>query len=773
MNLSRLQFSAASILTISLCIGGFVFAASAQQNSGDESQVQRHVDRLLRAMTIDEKIGQLTQLFATSSLEPLENMIVRGQLGSVLASDPAVINRLQHIAVDKSRLKIPLLIAADVIHGYRTIFPVPIGLAASWDPLLVRQAHSIAAREARANGIHLLFTPMVDISRDPRWGRIVEGAGEDPWLGSAMAAAQVRGLQGEGIGDPEHVLACMKHFAGYGASEGGRDYDAANLSEVQLRNIYFPPFASAVKAGVACAMTAYTDLNDIPGAANGWLLRDILRGEWNFRGFVVSDADAVSHLVTQGHAKNLSEAAVRALTAGVDIEIGFESTAYSQHLQKALASGRITAEQLDAAVRRVLEVKVRMGLFKNPYVNEDLASKISLAPAHRAASRSAAERSAVLLRNEGRLLPLRRGMHNRIAVIGPLADAARDTLGPWALDADVSETVTVVRGLREKLGDAAVVTSEPGVQIARKFPSFFDAIMKISAPPQWTAEQARERMKAAVDLARTADLVILVLGEAQNMAGMSASRQSLELPGEQNSLLQSVVATGKPVVLVLINGRPLDLQRTVDQVPAILEAWYPGTQGGAAIANLLYGDAVPGGKLPFTWPRNVGQVPMYYAHNRTQAPDEQDKRYWDEESTPLFPFGYGLTYSTFRIAKLEIKPARIRQGEIAEVSAEIENTGDTSADEVAQLYIGQRTGHVSRPVRELKSFERVTLSPGQSRFVKFRVGPEALRYWSSRTKTWVEEAATFDVWVGSDSRATLHGELEVIPRPKGRYTRKT
>ena len=728
----------------------------------DDKAVEKRVNALLDRMTLEEKIGQLSQLFLFGPSKQVDDALAKGQLGSLLfVTDPARINSLQRIAVEKSRLHIPLIFGFDVIHGFRTIFPVPIAMAASWDPSMVSAAQAIAAKEASSVGINWTFAPMVDIARDPRWGRIVEGAGEDPWLGSAMAAAQVRGFQGEYIGSPDHVLACMKHFAGYGAAEGGRDYDASNISETLLWNVYLRPFHAAVEAGVGSAMSAYMDLNDVPATGNRWLLHDVLRGDWRFQGFVVSDANAVKSLVVHGFAKDLPDAAVLALDAGVDMEMAIGTTAYSQNLAAAISSGKVTVQQIEEADRAVLGMKVRLGLFEHPYVDEARAARALATPEHRTAARVAAERSAVLLRNEGRLLPLGKTAYAKIAVVGPLADSQVDTLGSWAFNEDLTETVTVLAGLRNKAGSQAQLTFAPGVEISRKFPSPFAQLSRSKPPAPWTLEQAKAELRKAADLAGSSDLTILVLGETQVMSGEAASRESLTLPGNEEQLLEAVAATGKPVVLVLLNGRPLDIRWAAQHIPAILEAWYPGTQGGNAIANLLFGDAVPGGKLPVTWPRDSGQVPIYYAHNTTQGPESQGKRYWDEESTPLYPFGYGLSYSTFTFSNLHVSQPQFRIGQTAEVTADVENTGPSTADEVPQIYIHQQYGSTSRPVRELKGFERITLAAHEKKTVHFSLGSKELSYWSAAKKAWVEEPARFDVWVGADSQATLHGSFTI------------
>jgi beta-glucosidase len=737
-----------------------------------EATARARVDALIADMTPAEKAGQLTQYFYFGALpdagaEPVggvplsdqgrlvEEALGRGEAGSLLfVTDPAETNRLQRLAVEGNRLGVPVLFGFDVIHGFRTIFPVPIAMAASWDPATIEAGQSIAAREARSVGIHWTFAPMVDIARDPRWGRMIEGAGEDPYLGAAVARAQVRGFQGDTLGTPNRVIAGPKHFAGYGAALGGRDYDEVNLSDSELWNVYLPPFRAAVEAGAGNIMTAYMDLNGVPATGNRWLFTDVLRRTWGFDGFVVSDAQAVHNLLTHGFARDLTDAGVRGLTAGVDMEMAIGDPAYA-HLPAAVADDEETAAALDASVRRVLTAKVRMGLFDEPYVDEDRARDVLGDPAHRDVARIAAERAAVLLRNDGGLLPLDADALASIAVIGPLADSRRDILGPWCFDFDLDETVTVLDGIRGKVGDRVDVYYAAGIRPAqRTFPSMFD-MLGGNAPVDPEAFDDDAELRQAVDLARSADVAIVVVGESQNMIGEAASRSSIELPGRQLELLAAVVATGTPVVALVMNGRPLDLRWASTHVPAILDIWYPGTQGGAAVANLVFGDVSPGGKLPFTWPRTVGQVPMIYAHTRSHDPDQQGKRYWDEESTPLFPFGSGLGYSRFEFSELAVADASIGPGATTSVSVTVTNVGERAADEVVQLYLHQRSGTASRPVRELKGFERVALGPGQSRTVRFPLGPAELRYWNAAVRDWVVDDSTFDVWVGGDSTAEL------------------
>ena len=750
-----------------------------------EQGVGSRVEELLAQLSLEEKAGQLTQLFyfgdlagsgagsdadsdaratigvADDPVGSVEEALGRGGAGSLLfVTDPATTNRLQRLAAEGSRHGIPLLFGFDVVHGLRTILPVPIALAASWDPPTIERGQAVAAREARAVGIHWTFAPMVDIARDPRWGRIVEGAGEDPFLGAAVAAAQVRGFQGGGIGTPERVVAGPKHFAGYGYAAGGRDYDEVTLSDHELHNVVLPPFAAAIEAGAGNVMTAYMDLNGVPATGNTWLLDDVLRGELGFDGFLVSDANAVRNLSTHGFATDLTDAGVRAVRAGVDLEMAVSDPAYA-HLPEAVRAGLVEESVLDACVRRVLATKIRLGLFEDPYVHEGRAAEVLSDPAHRDVARLAAERSAVLLRNEGGLLPLEAAALGRVAVLGPLADSRRDTIGPWVFDHDSDETVTVLAGLRARLGGATQVDFAPGVRPAqRTFPSMFD-MWGDNAPVDPEGFDDEAELQRAVDLASGAEVAVVVVGEWQNMIGEAASRSSLELPGRQLELLQRVVATGTPTVAVVMNGRPLDLRWAAEHVPAILDVWYPGSQGGAAVANLLVGDAVPGGRLPFTWPRTVGQVPMTYAHTISHEPANQGRRYWDEESTPLFVFGHGLSYASFTYADLTLGASSVGLDGTISVSVGVTNTGDRDAEEVVQLYLHQRSGRSSRPVRLLKGFERVAVGAGQTRTVTFEVGPEHRRYWNAVERDWVLDASTFDVWVGGSSAADLTASFAV------------
>ena len=742
------------------------------------SQVDQRVDELIAQLTPAEMAGQLTQYFyfrlpPETEVEPalgvdlatqpelVEQALREGRAGSLLfVTDPAETNRLQRLAVDGHRLGIPVLFGYDVVHGLRTILPVPVALAASWCPDTIERGQAVAAREARAVGISWTFAPMVDIARDPRWGRIVEGAGEDPFLGAAVAVAQVRGFQGSGLDAVDRVLAGPKHFAAYGAAVGGRDYDEVDVSDSELWNVYFPPFQAAVEAGAGNVMTGYMDLNGIPATGNRWLFESVLRSTWGFEGFVVSDANAVRNLVTHGFAADLTDAGARALGAGVDMEMAVADPAYGR-LPEALAAGAVSAEVLEASVRRVLEAKLRLGLFDAPLVDEDRAREVLADPAHRQVARVAAQRSAVLLRNEGDLLPLDRGGLSSIAVLGPLADSRRDTLGPWVFDYDLDETVTVLDGIRAAVAPGVRVEHARGVPVVQRvFPSMFDMWGR-NRPEDPPGFDEVAELSRAVELARDCDVAVVVVGEWQNMIGEAASRSSLELPGRQLELLQAVVATGTPVVLLVMNGRPLDLRWAAQHVPAVLDIWYPGTSGGTAVADLLFGEVSPGGKLPFTWPRTVGQVPMVHSHTRSHEPENSRRRYWDEESSPLFPFGFGLSYSRFAYADLAVDRTSTDLGGTVTVSVELTNSGGRAADEVVQLYLGQRHGSASRPVRQLKGFSRVSLAAGQSQTVTFAIGPAERRYWNAAVRDWVTDASTFDVWVGGDSTAPLSTSFAV------------
>jgi beta-glucosidase len=723
-----------------------------------DAEVHAFTDKLLARMTLAEKIEQMEQAAGQYTAPAKAEELAKNGIGSFLFfTDPVRINELQKIAVTQSRLHIPLLFGYDVIHGFRTIYPVPLAMASSWDPEAVTHAQSMAALEARSSGVQWAFTPMVDIARDPRWGRIMEGAGEDPYLGEQMATAQVHGLQGDYIGSPDHILACVKHFGGYGAAVGGRDYDSSDISDDLLYNVYLRPYRAAVKAGVASVMSAYMDLNSVPATGNLWLMREVLRKDWGFKGFVVSDWDAIKSLQVHGFAVDQQDAAVRALKAGINMEM--TSSSYRENLPAAIKSGQVTVAMVDEMVRPILGMKYRLGLFTNPYVDIKHMQQVTLSAQEREAAEKTAEKTAILLRNEGNVLPLHKDIRS-LAVIGPMADSQVDTLGSWAIHANRQDAITIAQGLREKLPNTQIAVTK-GVEIERPAPaSIFDAQVPPTKATMTTDAERAAEFKHALDLAKNADAAVLVMGELQNMNGERASRASLTLPGKQEELLEAVVALGKPVVLVLMTGRPLDITWAASHVPAILNVWYPGTEGGHAVANLLTGDANPSGHLPVTWPREVGQIPIFYNANLTQNPNDSH-RYWDVSSLPLYPFGYGLSYSSFTMSDLAVTGEKVHGSTPLHVSVKVQNTSSVAGEEVVQLYTHQRAGSASRPMRELKAFRKIALAPGETRTVQLTVAAEDLSFWSPSLRKRVVEPGTFDVWMGDNSMAALHGTFEV------------
>jgi beta-glucosidase len=754
-----------SLLVSLACL---LFSAVAQSQSFTSVDDLARADALLKQMTTEEKIGQLNQPFYFKLPIPgvkadsvsYDDRVRRGEVGSFLfVTDPAEINRLQKIAMTEQRLHIPILFGFDVIHGFDTEFPVPLAIAASWDPSLAEKGQAIAAEEAMHAGVRWSFAPMLDIARDPRWGRISEGAGEDPYLGAAMARAQVRGFQGTPE-DPRPFMATLKHFAGYGAAEGGRDYDAAYISEERLQNVYLPPFRAGVEAGAGSVMSAYMDLNDVPASGNEHLLREILRMQLGFKGYVVSDAFAVGSLVTQGFAKDGTDAALRGAMAGVNMDMG--SATYLEHMKSLIDKGQLTVAELDDLVRPILASKYRLGLFEHPYADATDHTHADMLAAHRQAARVAAQRSVVLLRNEGSLLPLSKQTAS-IAVIGPLGNTKGDMNGPWSLTAKAEDTISVFEGIRAKLPNSKVRFAE-GVQIAKQLPSSFDGFIGAKLERPWGADEADRQFKDALRLASQSDVTVMTLGELSGMDFEYSSRSSMSLPGKQLELLQSIQKLGKPVVLLLFSTRPLDISWASENVPAIMDCYFGGTEAGNAVADLLVGDAVPGGKLPVTWPRNVGQVPIYYAHTTSHKPYDSagfTSRYWDLPTTPLYPFGFGLSYSTFSISDLHLSAKTSTIDGSITATVTVANTGSKAADEVVQLYLHQRYGSASRPVRELKGFSRVTLQPGQKQDVTFPIGRSERNYWSAAKNDWVIEPSVFDVWVGNSSLATMHDTFSV------------
>jgi beta-glucosidase len=743
--------------TTLLLLAASSLAATAQQTDAATTQF---ANQLLAKMTLTEKIDQMEQAAGQPSITPSAKAdeLARNGIGSFLFfTDPVRINALQRIAVTQSRLHIPILFGYDIIHGFRTIAPIPLAMASSWDPDLVTRTQSMAAREARAAGVQWAFAPMVDIARDARWGRIMESAGEDPYLGEQIAAAQVRGFQGPYIGAPDHILASVKHFAGYGAVEGGRDYDSADISDELLHNVYLRPFHAAEQAGAATFMSAYMALNGVPATGNAWLLQDVLRKDWGFKGFVVSDWDAVKNLQTHGFAATPLDAATRAANAGLNMEM--TSSDYRQYLPAAVKSGAVTEAQIDDLVRPILEMKYRLGLFTNPYVDLDNFHRETLSAEQRSAVEKAAEQTAVLLKNDNHLLPLSKSVKS-IAVLGPLADSKLDIMGSWAIHGDRNDSITIAQGLREALPNARIDVTT-GVEIARGSSTIFDEQVIPVAPVLLTPEARKSEFDHAVSLASNADVVVMVLGEAQTMNGEDASRATLTLPGEQEQLLEAVAATGKPVVLVLMTGRPLDIGWAAAHIPSILNIWYPGTEGGHAVARLLLGDANPSGHLPITWPRSAGQEPLYYNHLIAQDPQNDARRYWDMPSTPQYPFGFGLSYADLSVDGLKLAAPSVSTSGTLHVSVQLHNRSAIAGAEVVQCYTHQRAGSASRPVRELKAFRKITVAANGTETVSLDIPATGLTYWSPVSHHDVLEPGTFDLWVGTDATAKLHTTFQL------------
>lgn len=723
-----------------------------------ETRIER-VESLLQQMTLEEKVGQMTQFSMFESqddarVDRMLDLVRQGQIGSFLnAPDRDARNELQRAAVETSRLRIPLIFGRDVIHGYRTIFPIPLGLASSFDPGLARAAAAASAREASENGIDWTFAPMVDVTREPRWGRVAEGYGEDPLLASRFGAAVVRGFQGPHPGAEGSVAACAKHYVAYGAAEAGKEYNTTWVPERLLRDLYLPPFRACVEAGVMTVMCGFNDLNGVPMSGNRWALRDVLKGELAFGGFVVSDWASTHEMLAHGNCADDREVAYASARAGVDMEM--VSTAYQKHLAECVQAGHVSLEELDDAVRRILTVKHQLGLFERPYTPAPVATSV-LSRGHLDLAREAARASLVLLKNEGDVLPLSRGSRS-IALIGPLADDRHNPLGTWSFDGDRDASVTLLTALKQRLGDSARIEHVLGVPDARSSDtSGFEA-----------AQAAVER----------ADVAIVVLGEDGNISGECRSRAYLDLPGAQSALLERLASSGKPLVLVVMAGRPLTLDRELGHASAVLYAWHAGTMHGPAIADVLFGDVPPSGKLPISFPRTVGQVPIYYNYKNTGRPPKGSERgvprgtpldpvdmvasYLDVEVTPQFPFGFGLSYTRFEYADVRVSNGRVTFSEPFEVSATVKNAGARAGTEVVQLYVRDRVGSVTRPVRELKGFTKISLAPGESQRVSFQLSAADLAFCGPDLVV-APEAGMFDVYVGGDSRADAAAEFELV-----------
>jgi beta-glucosidase len=699
--------------------------------------IEQRIETLLQQMTLAEKIGQLHQVSGVS--DETKILVQQGKIGSLLNIPGAkMTNELQRIAVEESRLKIPLIFGLDVIHGYRTVFPIPLGEAATWDPSLVEKTAAMAAKEARASGVHWNFAPMVDIARDPRWGRIAEGSGEDPYLGSVLARARVKGFQGNNLSDPTSVVACPKHYVAYGAAEGGRDYNMVDISLKTLREVYLPPFKAAIDAGAGTIMSAFNDLNGMPASANSFTLNQILRNEWRFQGFVVSDWNSIGELLNHGIGASLAEVGKKALLAGVDMDMmGF---AYTNNLANLVQQGQIEEKSIDEAVRRVLRIKFLLGLFDRPYVDPQLEESTLMSPENLALALESSRKSIVLLKNEGQLLPLKKNI-KLVAVIGPLADNDFDPLGCWHCEGKAKDVVTVLEGIKNKISPEKVQYAE-GCKIQGNLSSKIDK---------------------AVDAAKKADVAIVVVGESAGMSGEASSRSSLDLPGRQNDLVKGVYEAGVPTVVVLMSGRPLSIPWIAENIPAILETWQLGVQCGNAIADVIFGDYNPGGKLPVTFPRTVGQVPIYYNHKNTGRPPTAEKftsKYMDIPITPQFPFGFGLSYTKFAFSDLRVSTEKVSNATKISASVAVQNIGDQTGDEVVQLYVQDVVASMTRPVKELKRFQRITLQPNEKKLVDFQLDANELGFYNQNLQ-YVVEPGQFKIWIGPSSVEGLEGSFEI------------
>jgi beta-glucosidase len=744
-------------IVLAALIAGAMLALAAPAIGADSAStlvldpaIEQKIDSLLRQMTVEEKVGQLNQYSGNYTMPgPLPpdphhqaeySKLKTGQVGSFLNVVGARQTRtVQQMALEGSRFKIPLLFGFDVIHGFKTIFPVPLGEAASWDLEAIERSARIAAREASAAGVHWTFAPMVDIARDPRWGRVMEGAGEDPYLGSLVAAARVRGFQGPKLGEPGTIMACAKHYAAYGAVEAGREYNTVDISYRTMREIYLPPFHAAVEAGAATVMNAFISFDGVPASGNKFLVHDVLKGEWGFRGFVVSDWGSFGEMIVHGVARDKADAARLAISVGSDMDM--ESGVYVDALARLVEDGVVPMSALDEAVRRVLRLKFVMGLFDDPfrYCDEQREKATLLNPQHLEAARDMGRKSIVLLKNDGNVLPLKKDV-GTLALIGPLADSQRDMIGGWSAAGEPKDAVTLREGVMAKVSPATKVVTVRGC----------------GDHGQCTDAQIQE----AVAAGGQADIIILAVGENADMSGEARSRAYLDLPGRQMDLVRAVANLGRPTVAVLMNGRPLVLNELSETVPALLETWFLGTQAGNAIADVLFGDYNPSGKLPISFPYAVGQIPVYYNHMNTGRPYEPGgptafvSKYSDIPNEPLYPFGYGLSYTTFKYSDLSLAKEKVRPGEPLEVRVKVTNTGSREGAEVVQLYVRDLVASVVRPVKELKGFRKIELNAGETREVVFALSSDDLKFYDREMKYTVEPGE-FSVFVGGNSRDVL------------------
>jgi beta-glucosidase len=709
------------------------------------------IDSIISLMTLEEKAGQLNQISSGLGFGPVireealsaqKKLVKEGSIGSFLnAIGVNLTMELQRVAVEESRLKIPLLFGLDVIHGFKTTFPIPLAEASSWDPEAVEKSARIAAKEAAASGIHWTFAPMVDVARDPRWGRIAEGSGEDTYLGSIMAAARVKGFQGN-LSSVDNIIACVKHFAAYGVAEGGRDYNTVDISERTLREVYLPPFKTALDAGARTFMCSFNEISGIPSSANWHLLTDILRGEWNFNGFVVSDWNSIGELIPHRIAEDLKEASLLSLNAGVDMDM--EARAFVNNIPDLVKQNKVLIKDVDEAIRRILRIKFELGLFDNPYKYCNLESEKTniLSKENKEAALDVARKSIVLLKNIDNILPLKKDVKS-IAVIGPLADSKRDPLGCWSALGNANDVVTLIEGIKNKIPATSKILYAKGCDILG---------------------DSKEGFGEAIETAKKSDVIVLALGEEGRMSGEAQSRSSLNLPGVQEDLVKEIFKTGKPVVVVLMNGRPLSIPWIAENIPSILEAWFLGIQSGNAIADVLFGDYNPSGKLPATFPRTVGQVPIYYNHKSTGRPGNStfgfNSKYNDLPITPLFPFGFGLSYTKFEYGKIKLSTEQISPNGKLTVSIDIKNSGNYDGEEVVQLYIRDDVASVTRPVKELKGFKKIFVKKGETKTVEFQIGKEQLAFYD-RDMKWTVEPGTFRVYVGTNSVDVKEASFEV------------
>ncbi len=702
-------------------------------------EVENKIDSLISRMTLQEKVGQLVQYSGTEKWK--EELLGQGRVGSFLnIRNVEEVNRLQKIAIEQTRLAIPLIFGNDVIHGYNTTFPIPLAQASSWNPELVEQAASISAFEAASNGTKWTFAPMVDIARDPRWGRIAEGFGEDPYLGSVMAASIVNGFQGTDISSPNKIVGCAKHYVAYGGAEGGRDYNTVDISERTLREIYLPPFKSAVDAGVGTIMSAFNEVNGMPASANYFTLTKILRDEWKFNGFVVSDWNAIGELINHGIVDNKKDAAYCSITAGIDMDMAGDTligNVYLNNLENLFKDGKLNENIIDTAVKRVLRIKFKAGLFDHPFVNINYFKERNLSKEEKdKTALKLSKESIVLLKNEGNILPLRKDIKS-ISVIGPLADNRQDVLGPWNTEPIIENVVTVLKGIKNEVSASTKIIYKLGCEINSEDKSYFED---------------------AVNAAKISDVVLLVLGEGADMSGEAASRSNLDLPGIQEELLERIYRIGKPVILILMNGRPLSFSWAAENIPAILEAWFLGEQTGNAIADVIFGDYNPSGKLTVSFPRTTGQIPVYYNHKNTGRPfnknDKYTSKYLDLPEGPLYPFGYGLSYTKFEYNNIKIKYDTLSSGQNNSVSIDVKNIGKVEGEEVVQLYVHDCTASITRPVQELKAFKKISLKPGESKTVSFNISQDMLSFYGTEMKQ-IVEPGKFEIMIGGNSDNTI------------------